>query len=63
MSSPPLERTVRKALEDRSVLLGGTLQAEAIQQTKREDDARIGRERIAAMQTEIAEIEAFLARQ
>lgn len=57
-----LEPAVRKLAEERRTFLKTDIQVETIQQTKREDEARAGRERIDAMTSELAEIQAFLER-
>lgn len=58
----PLEETVRKAVEARKGTLVNALDTEHKAQVIREEEVRKGREKIDALTAEIADMDAFLAR-
>lgn len=57
-----LEPAVRKIVEARKITLVSSLEAEETSQLEREKVAKEGREKIVTMRAELAEIDAFLAR-
>lgn len=58
----PLESSIKKTVEDRKNVLVADLRKESELEVQREDEVRKGKERIETLTTEIAEIDAFLAR-
>lgn len=58
----PLEASIKKTVSDRRNVLVINLRKENEDEVKREEEVRLGKERIALLETEMAEIDAFLAR-
>lgn len=58
----PLEASIKKTVSDRRNVLVINLRKENEDEVKREEEVRLGKERIALLEAEMAEIDAFLAR-
>lgn len=57
-----LEASIKKTVKDRRDVLAINLRKENEDEVKREEEVRLGKERIALLEAEMTEIDAFLAR-